>query len=311
MPTAQMTESTVEKDILRILERNGPLTGAGLLGRTQMEPLPLWRTCRRCADIRCDVIGRRFLRLDRAVEGHARFSPSIRREFLTYTLPGLATRPGLVEERAARPAREVARISRFKHDLARKAMQEVVSGLAESEAILAQACFIIAGDITYGMSHSVSRPEESTGRMVRGSDLDIIVIRSDDLPEGSLKALDDAIYRRNHCLLTDPRYREEIDYVTKRMAKVREQLPFDTLKAMVACKIIWESRHLYGSERVFHSVKDLVARHGIPARIAELQAGAVEERTLSEKSLMESTAEKPEGEYGKLFYTSQEGEEIC
>jgi hypothetical protein len=310
MPTAHMTEAITARDILRILERDGPLTGAELLERTQMGPLPLWRACRGCADIHSKIIGRRFLRLDRAVEGYARLSPSIRREFLTYTLLGLTSRSGLAEERAAQLRQEIARISRFKLELAREAMKAVVSELAESETILAQACFIIAGDITYGMSHVVPRPEESTGKMVRGSDLDIIVIGTDDLPEGALKALDDAVYRKKHYLLVHPEYREEIDYVIKRMSKVREQLKFDTFKSMVACKIMCEGQHLYGSEDVFRSVKDLVEQHDIPARIARLEAQAVETRVLSEKSLMEPTSDSSEEDYGDLFYTREEGDEI-
>src|SRR5512137_2511585 len=106
-----MIEAITNRDILGILERDGPLTGAELQERTQIEPLPLWRACRGCMDIQFEIIGRRYLRLDRAVEGYARLSPSIRREFLTYTLLGLKSRVVLVEERAAQLRQELERIS--------------------------------------------------------------------------------------------------------------------------------------------------------------------------------------------------------
>jgi len=299
-----------EEDILRILEHDGPQTGAELVEQTRMEPLALWRACRGCAGIQFEIIGRRFLRLDRAVEGYARLSPSIRREFLTYTLLGLRSRSGLVAERAAQLRQEIARISRFKLDLARETMTSVVSELAEGQAIMAGACFVIAGDVTYGMSHAVPRPEASTGKMVRGSDLDIIVIGSDELREGALEALDAAVYHRKHYLLVHPDYREEIDYVIKRMARVREQLAFDTFKSMVACKIMYEGRYLCGSEGVFRTVKDLVEEHDIPGQIARLEAQAVETRGLAERSLLEPTSEGCEGDYRNLFYTREEGDEI-
>jgi hypothetical protein len=305
-----MAETISEQEIIQVLERDGPQTGAELVERTRMEPLPLWRLCRRCPEIHFEIIGRRYLRLDRAIEGYARLSPSIRREFLTYTLLGLARSSKLAEERAAQLRQELARISRFKLDLARETMESVVSELPDGGIVLAKACFIIAGDVTYGMSHVVPRPETSTGKMVRGSDLDIIVIGTDDLPEDALKALDDAVYRKKHYLLVHPEHREEIDYIIKRMSKVREQLKFDTLKSMIACKIMWEGQYLCGSESVFRSVKDLVDQHGIPARIAQLEAQAVLARDLADKSLMEPAPGSTEGDDRNLFYTLEEGEEI-
>jgi hypothetical protein len=275
-----------------------------------MEPLALWRLCRSCAEIRFETIGARYLRLDRAVEGFARLSPSIRREFLTYTLLGLVRNPGPLEERAALLRQEIAEISRYKLDLARETMESVVADLPEGEAVRAGACFIIAGDVTYGMSHTVPRPESSTGKMVRGSDLDIVVIGTDDLPESALEALDGAIYRRKHYLLVHPEHREEIDYVIKRLSKVREQLKFDTLKSMVACKIMLEGQYLLGSQEVFRSVKRLLDQQGIPARLAQLEARAVEARALAEKSLLEPASDSSEGDYRNLFYTSEEGDEI-
>jgi DNA-binding Lrp family transcriptional regulator len=304
-----MPEPVSERDILGILERDGPQTGAELVERTRMEPLPLWRLCRRCADIHFEIIGRRYLRLDRAVEGYARLSPSIRREFLTYTLLGPVCSSKLAEERAAQFRQELARISRFKLDLARQTMESVVSELPDGEIILAKACFIIAGDVTYGMSHVVPRPEASTGKMVRGSDLDIIVVGTDDLPGEALKALDDAVYRKKHYLLVHPEHREEIDYIIKRMSKVREQLQFGTFKSMVACKIMWEGQYLCGSESLFRSVKDLVDQHGIPARIAQLEARAVAARELADNALMEPTPGSTT-DYRNLFYTLEEGDEI-
>src|SRR5665811_1909286 len=97
----------------------------------------------------------------------------------------------------------------------------------------------------YQMAHDVPRPERSTGKMVRGSDLDVVVIVDDRAPEVLVKALDDAIYQQKYRYLINPSVREEIDYIVKRLDRLREQAEFDTFKKMVACKILQEGVLLY------------------------------------------------------------------
>ena len=298
------------KEIIELLERDGPRTGAELLERTHLEPLPLWRLCRGCAEIHFEMIGRRYLRLDRAVEGSARLSPSIRREFLTYTVLGLTSQQSAVTTRATQLQAEIERISRFKSNLARESMATIVSELGLHEALTAKVVFIIAGDITYGMSHAVPRPETSTGSMVRGSDLDIIVAATDDFSEEALRELDDAIHRRKHFLLVHPDHREEIDYIIKRLAKVREQLRFDTFEHRVASKILHEGQMLCGSAEVFETIKALVREHGVPEKLAAMEAQAAEDRRAAEAHLLDSSADTRTGEHFNLFYTREERDEI-
>jgi len=57
-----------------------------------MDVFSLWQACMRSTAIRLQTTGQRFLRLDRSVQGYARLSPSIRREFLTYMLVGSRAR---------------------------------------------------------------------------------------------------------------------------------------------------------------------------------------------------------------------------
>ena len=72
-----------------ILAERGPLTGAELVAAGDFtDVLELWRACH-APGFALRRTGRRYLRLDYAVDGYARLSPSIRREFLTYTLVGL------------------------------------------------------------------------------------------------------------------------------------------------------------------------------------------------------------------------------
>jgi hypothetical protein len=300
----------MERQIIDILEQAGSLTGAELVERTRMEVFALWRACVQSPAVRLETIARRFLRLDRVVNGYARLSPSIRREFLTYTLAGMESRSGEIAARAESLKNEIRGISRAKLDLARASVSSAVESLRERDAILENVCFIIAGDITYEMSHLVPRPEKSTGEFVRGSDLDIIVITEDDLPAESARLLDEAIYRKKYFLLVHPDYREEIDYLIKDVSRVQEQLRFDTFESMVACKILDEGMFLYGSRALFQRIKELVAQHGIPQRLGEMQAHAVANRELAVARLLELEGQLTESEAYHLFYTREEGEEI-
>lgn len=299
-----------ERDVLDALEKRGPLSGAELIEATGFDIMPLWRLCRSSSRIVHEVVGRRFLRLDRDVDGYARLSPSIRREFLTYTILGLDSRAGEIAARARRLREEIESISLAKIALARENMTACVSELPERDAVLDEACFLIAGDVTYGMSHRVPRPERSTGQMVRGSDLDVIVVVDDAMPASRSEALDDAILKRKHYLLVHPDIREEVDYLIKPVARVRAQVRFDTFESMVACKILHEGRFLYGSRRVFDMVKGLVAESGVPTKLAELDDAAVCSRELAEKALLSAPDDDFARAHLNLFYTSEEGDEI-
>jgi len=169
---------------------------------------------------------------------------------------------------------------------------------------------LVAGDIVYGMGHDAPRPERSTGRMVRGSDLDLVVIMHDEAPEGLAKQLDDAIYQQKYRYLINPSLREEIDYTIKPLARLKEQAEFDTFKHMVPCKIVDEALLLYGSEALYSAAKDLLNRGRVHERLAEMEQAAAKARDLAEKHLLGRREESLGGEDLYLFYTSEESEEF-
>jgi len=296
----------MKSHIARILEETGPLTGAGLLEKTTIEVFPLWQASRREKDIVSTVFARRFLRLDRAVEGYARLSPSIRREFQTYTVLGLKDQVAGIEDCARRQVREISRISRYKFDLAGHVVTSIVSSLQDRELIREKACFILAGDITYEMAHAVPRPERSTGKLVRGSDLDLVVVTDVTIPEGILLDLDEAIHSKKYYLLTYPAYQEEIDYIIKPLSRIEEQLSFDTFEAMVACKILREGVFLYGSAALFQTVKSLLEKNQIPEKLELLEERARCYRRRAEDSLQDLTSPPGTSEYSNLFFTREE-----
>ena len=294
--------------LAELLAERGPLTGAELAAAGGFaDVLDLWRACH-APGLVLRRTGRRYLRLDSAVDGYARLSPSIRREFLTYTLVGLESQSTALEARAAALEAYAADISREIFVLARESFCMAMADLPDEARLLRDAAFLIAGDVTYQMAHRVPRPEKSSGQMVRGSDLDVIVVVADDLPEADGRTLDEAIYRQKHYLLTHPDHQEEIDYVLKPLDKVRQQLACDRFEHMVACKILCECRMLYGSPFLFDEILKLVDASGVRAKLDALQAAAESERAEAERVLLDPAACAKN--HLHLFYTREESEEI-
>lgn len=298
-----------EQAIREILTSRGPLTGKELRDESGIEELTLWRFCHSLPDVVTSIIGRRYLRLDKNVEGYARLSPSIKREFLTYTVCGLNKDHRALAEKAHVIWQKTRRISREKMNFAAEAMSRVCQGFSQPH-LTENALFLIAGDIVYDMAHLEPRPEASTGRLVRGSDLDIIIIVEDDYSKDLLKELDKVIYREKYLCLIQPEWREEIDYIIKDLKKIRAQMAFDRFEFMVAAKILIEGEHLLGSRAIFDRVKGLLQEYGIPGKIAALEKKASMTRLQAEACLLKGDKDLTEEESLKLFFTREEADEI-
>ncbi len=297
------------KKVLTALKEKGPLTGKDLVRETGMDILSAWKICSGSDQIITRIVGKRYLRLDKKVEGYARLSPSIMREFLNYTVVGLMSDDSVADTLAAQLEKKIAEISAKKIGLARDTIDRMVENHGDRDAINEQACFIIAGDVVFSMAHAEPRPESSTGELVKGSDLDIIAI-ADGLSVPLLKSLDTVLYKEKYNLLMNPASKEEIDYIIKDLQTVKEQLKFKTFKAMVASKILDEGQYLYGSYSLFELIKTMVTQYGIPEQIRVLEHKARHDRILAEKSLLSSADLKNYDELMALFYTTEEKEEI-
>ena len=296
--------------IIDLINERGPLTGSEIWETTGGEELSVWRTCKLSKRMKIQAVGTRYLRLDRRVEGFARLSPSILREFLTYSVVGLHKDQDGINRRAEAVMSHIEAVSRSKADLAYR----IFSGLAdrfENEWFPGhQICFILAGDIVYNMAHDVPRPERSTGKLVKGSDMDMVVIVEDECPKELMERLDEEIYREKTGLLMMPHMKEEIDYVVKNLSRVRQQLAFDTFKHMVACKILHEGAFLCGSEDLFRRVKGLLKDQGVIRKLSDLEIRARVFREDAEAYLLRETPEKILAENLSLFFPSEESEEF-
>ena len=296
--------------LARHLERHGPGTGAEVQSVLGLEAFGLWRAARTTPGVVSARVGRRYVRLDRKVDGYARLSPSIQREFLTYTVVGSEKDGDLVRARVADLERHFGAVSDRKLALAREVMTDVGVEVGVDLATDPRTCVLVAGDIVYRMAHEVDRPERSTGTIVNGSDLDIVVVVADDAGPDLPAALDGAIHRKKHRYLSSPAFREEIDYVVKPLSTVADQARFDTFRRMVACKIIDEAELLLGNAALFRQARDLLGRSGVIDRLRAMERDAITQRAERESELLRTPNERLSSSELVLFLTDEESEEF-
>ncbi len=292
------------------MKEKGPLTGAEVLDALGDDAFLLWRASKLSKHLAIQTVGCRYLRLDSKIEGFARLSPSILREFLTYSVIGLPWDPHSLGRRANEIASHIKKVSKAKLELANNIFSAVLSRSENECLIKERACILLAGDIVYEMAHDVPRPERSTGKLVRGSDMDLVVVVDDLFPKELMQRMDELIYREKQNVLITPHLREEIDYVVKDLARVREQMEFDTFKRMVACKILQESTLLCGSQDLFKTVKALLRERDITERLLGMEDRAMVFRREAEGYLLREDPEKIKNERLYLFYPTEESEEF-
>lgn len=286
------------------------MTGTELHGLLGGDPYLLWKTCMCAPRLTVHNVGKRFLRLDQKVSGFARLSPSIMREFLTYSVIGLANDTEELERRAQELLAHIRQVSKNKRELACGIVAALAGRPAHSGIGDEDLCVVIAGDIVYDMAHDVPRPERSTGKMIQGSDLDLVFILDDRVPDEAMRTLDEAVYREKYRYLINPSMREEIDYIVKKLERVREQAAFDTFKRMIACKILHEGERLYGSDILFQAAKSILAEQGVNEKLATMQQEAESFREKAEEYLLGGHRDRIAEEDRYLFYTAEESEEF-
>ena len=247
---------------------------------------------------------------DPDIKGFARLSPSILREFLTYSVIGLASDHHSLIQRADEISSHIEQVTRSKSELAYAIISAAMDRFENKALVCEQAAILIAGDIVYNMAHDVPRPKRSTGKLVKGSDMDIVVVVDDRFPKPWMETLDDIIYQEKQRILITPHMREEIDYVVKDMSRVREQVRFDTFRHMVACKILEEGAFLYGSEALFSRIKQMLREEGVTQKLNNLEAQAERFRRVAQKHLLGEDPQKIREEYLYLFYPTEESEEF-
>lgn len=295
----------IEARVLERLAEKGPQIGKELaFAMPDVPVLALWQACFRSQSFLISHFASYYLRYDITREDQVRLSPSILRDFLSFTLFGLPGQREQMIERQGSLSNMHREISREKIALAQAAMKGVFLKLTRE--IRSQLCAFIAGDLAYFLAHNEPREHAASGEMVKGSDVDIVIILSDTLPDEVKETIDAEMIRLKSIYLRHPDYRQEIDFITKRQSVMERQFGYGDIHDKIASKIAYESMFLGGSLTLYMEVRDAMSRLGVDKLVEGDFDHALKDRKNAMRKLLHVDATTIDDETRSLFYFSQE-----
>ena len=295
----------IEARLTRILEEKGPRIGMELSEEMPDVPvLALWQVCNRSKSLLISHFASYYLRFDITREDQVRLSPSILRDFLSFTLFGLPAQRYQMIERQGTLSNMHREISREKIGVAQDVKKQLFVSLGRE--VRSQLCAFIAGDLSYFLAHNEMREHSASGEMVRGSDIDIIIILSEALPDDIQERIDGEMVALKNFYLRHPKYRHEIDFICKRKSVMERQFQYSDIHDKIASKIAYESMFLGGSLTLYMEVRDAMVRTGVDRLIEDDFTHALKDRKNAMKALLNAPGDTIDDETRSLFYFSQE-----
>jgi hypothetical protein len=294
-----MLDKTLEAEILEMLSGRTSVLGVELAEAFENRYFEIWRTCHNSEKIYSTPFGHYYLRIDEKIEGLARLSPSILRDFLTYTRISTLEHFESAVKDAAVSREEHVIISDEKRTIARQIINETLT-----DDILARMGILIAGDVCRNMAHLVPRPERSTGKLVRGSDIDLIFIIGED---ADLQAeIEGRITEAKAIYLQHPALREELDFVVNTLDHYKKVSDFKGAHHMISCKAALEGQYLAGSKAVLQQSTEILLRAQIPRKVIKLTETAFSDRLHAMERLRKDPDVIGLPREKRLFYYSDE-----
>ncbi len=294
----------IRTDLEAALARRGPMLGkelvAALPGHSH---LALWQACWSDAAIQISHFSRYYLRYDITRADMVRLSPSILRDFLSFTLLSLPGQREGVIERQVGLSNHHRDISVQKIRIARNILIDVLAGL--DPALHRRLCAFIAGDLAYFLGHAEPRLVKDQGIMVNGSDIDIILVH-DDIDEAVIEGIDRAMLQAKAYYLRHPAYRQEVDFICKSKARMTGQFRYGDIHEKIASKIAYESMFLAGSVELYGEIKDEMERCGVNGLIEADFAYGLADRKRAMRELLKADPDALDTNTESLFYFSQE-----
>ena len=295
----------IEAEIVRIIADKGPQLGKELAAALPGVPvLALWQACYRSRTFHISHFASYYLRFDITREDQVRLSPSILRDFMSFTLFGLPGQRDQMIERQGTLANMHREISREKLMIAQLAMKQLFVSLGQE--VRSQLCAFIAGDLAYYLAHNEPREHAASGEMVKGSDIDIVIILSESLPDEIKTRIDDEMIALKSLYLRHPQYRHEIDFICKRKSTMERQFQYTDIHDKIASKIAYESMFLGGSLTLYMEVRDAMLRTGVDRLIEADFEHALKDRKNAMRTLLNVPGDTIDDETSSLFYFSQE-----
>lgn len=299
-------ESLVEK-IIQLIRENGPSTGVKLADwLSEVPPISLWRACYLSNKIRVRNCARYYLRYDITRDNTLRLSPSILRDFLTFSLIYLPEQSVAAVEGGTLLANRFRRISLRKLSRARQALLELDPDLQQE--LYSHCVVFLSGDIAYFLAHDTRRQHATLEVPVNGSDIDIVIVTNNQADPDKIEAIENSLLKTKRLYLMMPQIREELDFIVKPVDRMLEQLAYGDIHQKIASKILYESYFLMGRVDIYESLMRNLEIRGTRAKIeADFESALLERKQTIRKILSLKPEESvKDGEVASLFFASQE-----
>ncbi len=298
----------LEDEISALLDKYGPLTGGQITSYIGDAPhILVWKTCMTARQLGTFNCARYYLRYDITREDQIRLSPSVLRDFLSFTLVYPRGQKALAVEQSARLANKHRMISLKKLKFARQTLLAMTPEI--QKAMSDYACCFIAGDISYFLAHEEPRENAQLGVSVKGSDIDIIVVHANDLMPDIVAEAERQLLAYKFRAMKDPNIGQEIDFLFKPVSKMFSQFSYADIHQKIACKILYESFFLYGRLDLYENLLTEMEFSGTVKKIeADFDKALTGRKETIAKilALNEFDPGNLDPEIQSLFYFSQE-----
>ena len=304
----KMATSTLEQEIAALIDDQGPLTGRQLSEMVpDINPILLWKACYQSNILSVINFARYYLRYDVTRDDMIRLSPSVLRDFLSFTLIHLSGQHSDAVDKAAMLANKHRMISLKKLKFARNTLLSLSPEILEK--LHYQACCFIAGDISYFLAHEEPRIHGPTGAKLYGSDIDIIVVHENDMDPDLIQRAEEEVLTYKHRCIKDPVIGQEIDFLFKPVHKMLDQFTYGDIHQKIASKILYESFFLYGRLDLYEKLTTDLDFTGTVKKIEDDFTKALAGRKATIKKILAlkpDELEKMDKNTQSLFFFSQE-----
>lgn len=287
------------------LAKEGPLLGGELCRHFPEQPyLAIWQACFQDLEIHISHFAGYYLRYDITRDDLLRLSPSVLRDFLSFTLISLPHQRGEALLRQVEISNMHREISQRKIAIARSMLSEILRQFDFS--FQENICAFIAGDNAYFLGHDEPREVEGLGQLVKGSDIDIIIIHDDDIDPGAVEKVENEMVKSKNFFLRHPEHRQEIDFICKPRSKMFRQFDYSDIHEKIASKIAYESLFVAGSVQVYMDVIQQLEFSGVKAKIEADFRRAAAGRQAAVQTLLEASPDNLDENTESLFFFSRE-----
>ena len=297
----------IEADIKRVLKECGPLSGLQLSEKLpEFTNIALWRECYGSSSIRISNCARYYLRYDVTRGNQLRLSPSILRDFLTFSLIYLKDQTVEIVEAGTRLANQFRTISLQKLNWARQALLQLDDDL---QRVLCDHCIVfLSGDIAYYLAHKTIREHNQLGVKVNGSDIDIVIVTNKGAPLDKIERIESQLLTIKKIFLTTPHIGEELDFIVKPIDTMLGQLEYRDIHQKIASKILYESYFLMGRLDIYHRLMKQLKSGGTWGKIERDFEIALQQRknTIGKILALGADASTEDPEVASLFFASKE-----